>query len=135
MGHEVSHAIFQHGNERMSQEMGAEAVSVGLQVALANKPAETTNLFLGAFGAGAQVGVLLPFSRKHELEADHWGLIWAAMAGTIRRRQFLFGREWKRQVGRTTSEFLSTHPSEVQGIDELKKYMPEALKYYKPMGG
>ncbi len=73
MGHEVSHAIFQHGNERMSQELGAEAVNMGLQVALANKPAETQNLYLAAFGVGTQVGVLLPFSRKHELEADHWG--------------------------------------------------------------
>ena len=74
MGHEVSHAIFQHGNERMSQALGVQTVDLGLQVAMANKPAETRNLFLGAFGAGAQVGVLLPFSRKHELEADHWGL-------------------------------------------------------------
>ena len=81
MGHEVSHAIFNHGNERMSQAMGAEAVGMGLQVALANKPAATQNLFLTAFGLGSQVGVLLPFSRKHELEADRYGLIWTAMAG------------------------------------------------------
>ena len=81
LGHEVTHAIFQHGNERMSQALGAEAVNLGLQVAMANKPAETRNLFLSAYGAGAQVGVLLPFSRKHEYEADHYGLIWAAMAG------------------------------------------------------
>src|SRR6188768_2842872 len=66
MGHEVSHAIFNHGNERMSQSMGAEALQAGLQVALANKPAATQSLFLGAFGVGSQVGVLLPFSRKHE---------------------------------------------------------------------
>lgn len=81
MGHEVSHAIFQHGNERMSQQLGAQAVETGLAVALSSKPAETQNLFMAAFGAGAEVGVLLPFSRKHELEADHWGLNWAAMAG------------------------------------------------------
>ena len=78
MGHEVSHAIFNHGNERMSQAMGAEAVNVGLQVALANKPVDTQNLFLTAFGVGAQVGVLLPFSRKHELEADQ---VWADLDG------------------------------------------------------
>ena len=52
MGHEVSHAIFQHGNQRMSEEMGAEVVGVGFQVAVANKPAETQNLFLAAFGPG-----------------------------------------------------------------------------------
>jgi len=136
MGHEVSHAIFQHGNERMSQQMGAEAVSLGLQVALANKPAETTNLFLGAFGAGAQVGVLLPFSRKHELEADHWGLIWAAMAGYNPQEAIpLWERMEQAGGGQRPPEFLSTHPSEGKRIDELKKYMPEALKYYKPMGG
>ncbi|HET9824478.1 MAG TPA: M48 family metallopeptidase, partial [Chitinophagaceae bacterium] len=81
LGHEVTHAVFQHGNERMSQALGAQAVDLGLEAAMANKPAETRNLFLAAFGAGAQLGVLLPFSRKHEYEADHYGLIWAAMAG------------------------------------------------------
>lgn len=136
MGHEVSHAIFQHGNERMSQEMGAEAVNLGLQVALANKPAETQNLFLSAFGAGAQVGVLLPFSRKHELEADHYGLIWAAMAGYNPQEAIpLWERMEKAGGGQRPPEFLSTHPSEGKRIDELKKYMPEALKYYKPIGG
>ena len=131
MGHEVSHAI-----ERMSQEMGAETVSMGLQVAFANKPPETTNLFLAAFGAGAQVGVLLPFSRKHELEADHWGLIWAAMAGYNPQEAIpLWERMEKAGGGERPPEFLSTHPSEGKRIDELKKYMPEALKYYKPMGG
>ncbi|MCW3120369.1 MAG: peptidase [Chitinophagaceae bacterium] len=81
MGHEVTHAIFQHGNERMSQQLGTEVLGAGLQVALANKPAQTQNAFMTAFGLGSQVGVLLPFSRKHELEADHYGLLWAAMAG------------------------------------------------------
>src|SRR4030095_16310181 len=81
VGHEVSHALLQHGNERMSQELGAQAVGTGLSVALANKPVETQNLFLAAFGVGAQAGLLLPYSRKHELEADRYGLWWAAMAG------------------------------------------------------
>jgi len=136
MGHEVSHAIFQHGNERMSAQMGAEAVNMGLQVALANKSAETQNLYLAAFGAGAQVGVLLPFSRKHELEADHWGLIWAAMAGYNPQEAIpLWERMEKAGGGERPPEFLSTHPSEGRRIDELKKYMPEALKYYKPVGG
>jgi len=136
MGHEVTHAIFNHGNERMSQQMGAEAVQVGLQVALANKPAATQNLFLGAYGAGAQVGVLLPFSRKHELEADRYGLIWTAMAGYNPRE--VIGL-WKRmeaaaQGSERPPEFLSSHPTEGKRIEELQKYMDEALKYYKPMG-
>ncbi len=70
MGHEVSHALLQHGNQRMSQGLLASVGQVALAVAVANKPQETQNLFLGAYGAGAQVGILLPFSRKHELEAD-----------------------------------------------------------------
>src|SRR6187200_2205253 len=65
MGHEVTHAIFQHGNERMSSGLVQQLGGVALQVAVANKPAETQNLFLGAYGIGSQVGVLLPFSRKH----------------------------------------------------------------------
>jgi len=81
MGHEVSHALLQHGNQRMSQGLLASVGQVALSVAVANKPQETQNLFLGAYGAGAQVGILLPFSRKHELEADRYGLIWTAMAG------------------------------------------------------
>jgi predicted Zn-dependent protease len=136
MGHEVSHALFQHGNERMSQALGVQAVNLGLEVALANKPTETRNLFLGAYGAGAQVGVLLPFSRKHELEADHWGLIWAAMAGYNPKEAIpLWERMEKAGNGQRPPEFLSTHPSEGKRIDELNKYMPEALKYYKPIEG
>jgi predicted Zn-dependent protease len=136
MGHEVTHAIFNHGNERMSQQMGAQAVELGLQVALANKPSATRDLFLGAYGAGAQVGVLLPFSRKHELEADRYGLIWTAMAGYNPRE--VIGL-WKRmeaaaQGSSRPPEFLSSHPTEGKRIEELEKYMDEALKYYKPMG-
>src|SRR5436190_15039693 len=133
MGHEVTHAVFQHGNERMSQALGAQAVETGLEVALANKPAETQNLFLAAFGAGAQVGVLLPFSRKHELEADHWGLNWAAMAGYNPQEAIpLWQRMEKAGGGQRPPEFLSTHPSEGTRIDQLNKFMPEALQYYKP---
>jgi predicted Zn-dependent protease len=135
MGHEVSHAIFNHGNERMSQGMGAEAVSLGLQVALANKPAATQNLFMTAFGVGTQVGVLLPFSRKHELEADHYGLIWTAMAGYNPREAIaLWDRMEQASSGQKPPEFLSTHPSEGHRKQQLEKYMPEALKYYKPVG-
>ena len=81
LGHEISHAIFNHGNERMSQGLTAQLGGAALSVALANKPAATQNLFLTAYGVGSQVGVLLPFSRKHELEADRYGLWWMAMAG------------------------------------------------------
>ena len=135
MGHEVSHAIFQHGNERMSQQLGTQAVGTGLSVALANKPAETQNLFLTAFGVGAQAGLLLPYSRKHELEADRYGLWWAAMAGYNPQEAIPLWERMEKasQGGQKPPEFLSTHPAEGTRIEQLQKYMPEALKYYKPM--
>jgi predicted Zn-dependent protease len=134
MGHEVSHAIFQHGNERLSQQMGYEAVGLGLQVAMQNKPVETQNAFLLAYGIGANTGVLLPFSRKHELEADRFGMRWAAMAGyNPQEAILLWQRMEKASGGQGTPEFLSTHPSEGNRISYLQKHMEEALKYYKPV--
>jgi predicted Zn-dependent protease len=134
MGHEVSHALLQHGNQRMSQQMGAQAAQLGLQVALANKPAETQNAYLTAFGIGAQVGVLLPFSRKQESEADEYGLYFAAMAGYNPEEAIpLWERMEKAGNGQKPPEFLSTHPSEGRRIEQLKKLMPQALKYYKPV--
>ncbi len=134
MGHEVSHAVFNHGNERMSLGLGATAVELGLAVAMANKPAETRNLFLNAYGAGAELGLLLPFSRKHEYEADHYGLFWAAMAGYNPQEAIaLWQRMEKAANGQHPPEFLSTHPNEGNRIERLQKYMPEALQYYKPI--
>ncbi len=134
MGHEVSHALLQHGNQRMSTQVGASVVQLGLQVALANKPAETQNAFLAAYGLGAQVGVLLPFSRKHELEADDWGLKFTAMAGYNPQEAInLWKRMEQASQGQKPPEFLSTHPSEGRRIEQLEKLMPEALKYYKPV--
>lgn len=135
MGHEVSHAIFQHSNERMSQQFGVEEVEKGLALAMSNKPTETRNVFLASVGAGAEVGVLLPFSRKDELEADHWGLNWAAMAGYNPKEAIpLWQRMEQASAGQKTPEYLSTHPSEGRRIDQLNKFMPEALQYYKPNG-
>ena len=87
-----------------------------------------------AYGVGSQVGLMLPFSRKQELEADHYGLIWTAMAGYNPREAIaLWQRMEKASNGQRPPEFLSTHPSEGHRIEQLEKYMPEALKYYKPM--
>lgn len=134
MGHEVSHAIFNHGNERMSQTLGAQAVELGLTVLLQNKPAETRNAFLNAYGVGATVGLILPFSRKHEYEADQYGLYWAAMAGYNPQEAIpLWERMAKASNGQKPPEFLSTHPDDGNRIKKLKEYMPEALKMYKPV--
>jgi predicted Zn-dependent protease len=134
MGHEVSHALLQHGNQRMSQGLLQQLGGVALSVALANKPAETQNLFLTAYGVGSTVGVMLPFSRKNELEADQYGLIWTAMAGYNPQEAIgLWDRMEKASQGGKPPEFLSTHPSEGRRKQQLQAFMPEALKYYKPM--
>lgn len=134
IGHEVSHALLQHGNQRMSQGLLQQLGGVALSVAVANKPAETQNLFMAAYGAGTTVGVMLPFSRNQELEADRFGLIWTAMAGYNPQEAIpLWERMEAASQGQKPPEFLSTHPSEGKRIDQLQRYMPEAMKYYKPI--
>ncbi len=133
LGHEISHAIFQHGNERMSQGLAQQLGGVALSVAVANRPAAAQNLFMQAYGVGSTVLGTLPFSRKHELEADRYGMIWSAMAGYNPREAINL---WKRMAAKSNGsnppEFLSTHPAEQTRINQLQKHLPEALKYYKP---
>jgi predicted Zn-dependent protease len=132
MGHEVSHALLQHGNQRMSQGILQLVGEVAIEVAVANKPEETQNLFLGAFGIGTEVGLLLPFSRKHELEADRFGLNFAAMAGYNPQEAIpLWERMKEASEGGSSIDFFSTHPSEGRRIEQFKKMMPEALSYYQ----
>lgn len=134
LGHEVAHAVLAHGNERMSQGLAQQLGGVALAVAVSSKPAATQNLFLQAYGLGSQVGVLLPFSRKQELESDRYGLIFAAMAGYNPRESIpLWQRMEKASNGQKPPEFMSTHPSEGRRIEQLQKYMDEALTYYKPV--
>lgn len=132
MGHEVAHAIANHGSERMSQgllqQMGGEA----LNVAMANQPNETRALFGVAYGVASNYGAMLPFSRLHESEADEMGLIFMAMAGYDPREAPKF---WERMAalsgGSAPPEFMSTHPSHGTRISDLNDKIPEALKYYK----
>ncbi|MDR0829616.1 MAG: M48 family metallopeptidase [Prevotellaceae bacterium] len=130
LGHEIAHALAQHANERLSQQVAVQLGGIGLDVALSNKSQETRNLGAAVFGLGAQVGVLLPFSRKHELEADRIGLILMAMAGYNPQTAPAF---WQRMAanGTKTPEFFSTHPSDANRIKQLQSCMPEALRYYK----
>ena len=132
MGHEIAHAVAEHGNERMSQGLITQFGGLALAKALENKPEETQALWMGAFGLGAQVGVLLPFSRLHESEADHLGLIFMAMAGYDPNQAVNF---WQRMAkmkgGQAPPEFLSTHPSDETRINKIKKLLPKAMKYYK----
>ena len=132
MGHEIAHAVARHGNERMSQEMIAQMGGVALNVALQTKSAETQAIFNQAYGVGANVGVLLPYSRIHESEADKLGLIFAAIAGYDPREAPKFWQRMSKVGGQKPPELLSTHPSDQTRINDLNKFMPEALKYYKP---
>lgn len=132
MGHEVAHAIANHGNERMSQGLAVQMGGVALSVALSDKPAETQALFMGAYGVGTTVGAVLPFSRLHESEADHMGLIFMAMAGYDPRKAPEFWERMAAMGGGKPPELLSTHPSDETRIRKLNEHMEEALKYYKP---
>ncbi len=131
LGHEIAHAVARHGNERMSQQMGMQAASVGLQVALAEKPAKTKQLWMTAFGVGAQYGVILPFSRQHESEADKMGLVFMTLAGYNPEAAVNFWTRMSQSGGQKPPEFLSTHPSDKRRIAQIKKYLPEAKKYKK----
>jgi predicted Zn-dependent protease len=130
LGHEVVHALARHGAERMSQGQLTNAV---LQMAgAAGGKGMLSQAAMAALGAGAQVGVLLPFSRKHESEADYIGILLAADAGYDPRESVSL---WKRMEqlsrGGGPSEFLSTHPSNETRIDQLEKWMPEAMGIYQ----
>jgi predicted Zn-dependent protease len=134
MGHEVVHALARHGAERMSQ---GQVANVGLQVVGAAIGMSGGNPMLGqatmaALGLGAQVGVLLPFSRKHESEADYVGILLAADAGYDPCESVaLWERMAQLSTGGGPAEFLSTHPSHDTRIDQLKEWMPEALAIYQ----
>jgi len=133
LGHEVAHAVAKHANERMSQQMASQLGGVALNVALMNKSEEVQSMAMAVYGLGAQFGVMLPFSRKQELEADHLGLIFMTMAGYDPRQAPAFWERMSQQGGKTP-EFLSTHPSDERRMNELEKEMPEAMKYYKGHG-
>lgn len=131
MGHEIAHAIARHGNERMSQQMGIQALGTGLSIALNEKPAETQQIWMTAFGVGANVGVMLPFSRSHETEADKMGLIFMAMAGYNPAEAIEFWKRMSESGGQKPPEFLSTHPADNTRVKDLQAFLPEAMKYYK----
>ncbi len=135
MGHEIAHAIAQHGNERMSQGLVQQLGGVALAVAVSSKPAQTQELFMDAYGIGSNVGAILPYSRKNELEADQFGLIFSAMAGYNPQAAVPF---WQRMSnmsqGQKPPELLSTHPSDETRIRKVKDYANDAMKYYKPVG-
>lgn len=135
MGHEVSHALFGHTNERMSQTIAAQYGGNILDAFMANRSSSGMRQIFGtAVGLGSQVGILA-FGRKQELESDRYGMIWAAMAGYNPQEAIgLWQRMNAKASGGRPPEFLSTHPGPERRIEQLQKHMPEAMKYYRPMG-
>ncbi|MFR0676896.1 M48 family metallopeptidase [Dysgonomonas mossii] len=130
LGHEVAHAVAKHANERMSQQMMTEYGTAAIGTALGGTSAGVQQAAAAAIGLGSQYGILLPYSRKQELEADKLGLIFMAMAGYNPSQAAAF---WTRmsQQGSSTPEFMSTHPSDNTRIQQIEKDLPEAMKYYK----
>mgnify|MGYP003583461060 CR=1 FL=1 len=130
MSHEIAHAIARHGNERMSQGLIQQFGGVALSVALADKPQETRNLFNTAYGVGTSVGVMLPFSRKHETEADLMGLDFMAMSGYNPSEAVGFWQRMSSGAGGAPPELLSTHPSDATRIKNIQSHLPQAMAIY-----
>jgi predicted Zn-dependent protease len=130
IGHEVGHVIAKHGNERVSQQFVVQK-GMNLVQILANTQSIKGQMLMQALGLGAQVGIILPFSRTHESEADQMGLIFMAKAGFNPEESIRLWENMGKGSGKQQSEFFSTHPSHETRIARLKKAMPEAKRLYQ----
>src|SRR3954467_357031 len=131
LGHEMAHATSRHGSQRVFQTNLAQTAMAGVAGSISDMDYDKQRAVMGALGAGAKVGVLMPFSRNHESEADHIGLIYMARAGYDPQESIRF---WKRMEssggGNQPPEFLSTHPSHGTRVQQLESWMPEAMQIY-----
>lgn len=134
LGHEVAHAVADHGGERLSQGLIVQLGGMGLAQAIKTRPEATQQLFTQAYETGTSVGVVLPYSRLHENEADHLGLIFMAMAGYDPQTAVSFWQKMSAaNKGAKPLEILSTHPADSTRIRKIQAELPEAQKYYKPL--
>jgi predicted Zn-dependent protease len=131
IGHEVAHVAKRHSNKRMSQGVGVALGGILLDTAMRNKSSSDRALARGAYGVGATVGAVLPFSRSQEREADDLGLIYSAKAGYDPRASIRFWQKMISQSRRKMPQFLSTHPDSGKRIEFLKSRMPYAMALYK----
>lgn len=134
MGHEITHAVARHGQERISEALLAQGIGIAGDV-FTQGSSKANSIFNAIYAPSAQIGVLLPNSRKQEYEADHYGLRFAAMAGYNPREAIPF---WQRMAAlkegsQQVPEILSSHPVDAKRIEALKGYIDEALQYYKPV--
>lgn len=133
MAHEIAHALARHGEERISQILLVQYGGAKLSEAMSSQPEQTKNNVMTAFGIGASVGVILPYSRLHEYEADRIGLALMAYAGYDPNAAVNFwGRMEKLGGSGGMPEFLSTHPLSADRINAIKESIPEAMKYFRP---
>ena len=131
MGHEMAHAIARHGSQRILRTSLAQTILAGAQMSFSDMDPNQRQMVIAALGAGAQYGVLLPFSREHETEADEMGVIYMARAGYDPTAAIMFWERMQQKAGGNQGpEFASTHPSNATRIAHLKEIMPRAQKEY-----
>ncbi len=132
MGHEIAHAVAEHGNERMSHGLAVQMGGVALSTALSTQTAQTQQLWMSVFGVGSQYGFMLPYGRLQENEADELGLVFMAMAGYDPNAAVAFWQRMSEQKGgEAPPEFLSTHPSDETRIQRIKEQIPKVMPYYR----
>jgi len=135
MGHEMAHAVARHGSQRVLRTSLAQTFLVGANLSMGDLSPEQRQTIMAALGAGAQYGVLLPFSRQHETEADQLGLIYMARAGYDPREAISFWERMSQAGGAQPPAYLSTHPSHERRIQDLQDFMPKALVEYEKNKG
>lgn len=129
MGHEIAHAVANHGGERMSQQMAVVLGGVSLDIALQQQPSQTHDLFNLAYGVGSSLGTLA-YSRTHEYEADKLGMVFMAMAGYDPARAVTFWEDMAAIPGVAPPELLSTHPNSQNRIKAIRSFVPKANNYF-----
>jgi predicted Zn-dependent protease len=130
LGHEMAHATSRHGSQRVLEQNLAQTALTGVAMSLSDMDYDKQRAVMGALGAGTQFGVLMPFSRKHESEADAIGLLYMGRAGYDPRESIRFWQRMENVRGPQPPEFLSSHPSHGTRIQQLEAEMPKALEEY-----
>lgn len=135
MGHEMAHAIARHGSQRLLRTSLAQTLLMGASVSMGDMDSSQRQAVMAALGAGAQYGVLLPFSREHETEADEMGLLYMARAGYDPREAIAFWERMSQAGGAQPPEFASTHPAHGTRIENLRAFLPKAIAEYEKRRG
>lgn len=131
MGHEIAHAVARHGAERMAHQRLVQLGGIALNASVGEMDRQSQQLVLAAFGLGSQFGIMLPYSRKHESEADYIGLVYLAKACFDPTEAPKLWERMRQANPQAPPEFLSTHPNPDTRIEQFQKWMPEAQEIYE----